>query len=70
MYIYKIREGFIGRDIIFPGKGFIRLTYETPIEKLEKLYNMKHPAVTRKIKKEKVEDKKEEAVDDKQDTNK
>lgn len=59
MYEYRLVEKYLGHHIVFPGRGFVYLTYEVPQENLEFLYKMGHPAVKRVKKKVVKEDDKE-----------
>ena len=55
MYEYRLKERFLGQQVVFPGKGFTYLTYEIPQDNMEYLYSIGHPAIIRtkkKIKKE------------------
>ena len=55
--MYKIKDYFIGTEINYFKKGiFIYLSEKTSQKELKILYELKHPAVYKKEKKEKLED--------------
>lgn len=57
MYEYRLKEKFLGQTVIFPGRGFARLTYEMTPDQMEYLYSINHPSILRmkkKVKKEEI----------------